>query len=249
MMRLIDHLSSSGEILFRWRSFVLLVFVPVLYLATLNGEQVEQALGEPLGDAYEMASLGLVVLGQLIRILTVGFVPANTSGRNTAGQLADALNTTGIYSMVRNPLYLGNCVMYLGVALFSQSVFVAGVLALVLLPYYERIIAAEEVFLSAKFGAAYEQWVLRTPAFVPRLSGWVPTEMTFSWRAVLAREQASVFFAILAVYLVELSLSHAAGEPEPMDAGWHWLLAVAVVLKLMGNLLKRRTRWLAAKGR
>lgn len=248
-MRLNEHLSASGEVLFRWRGVVLLVFAPFLYMATLNGEQVEHALGEPLGDAFEMASLGLVVLGQLIRILTVGFVPANTSGRNTAGQLADALNTTGAYSLVRNPLYLGNCVMYLGVALFSQSVLVALVLALVLLPYYERIIAAEEKFLSAKFGTAYEDWAARTPAFVPRFSGWVPLEVPFSWRTVLAREQASVFFAIVALYLLETGLHHAVGEPEPMEVGWHWLLAATVALKLIGSLHKRRRKFLAAKSR
>jgi protein-S-isoprenylcysteine O-methyltransferase Ste14 len=51
-----------------------------------------------------------------IRCYTVGHTPANTSGRNTEGQLADTLNTSGIDSTVRHPLYLGNFFMWLGPA-------------------------------------------------------------------------------------------------------------------------------------
>ncbi|MGC9453013.1 MAG: methyltransferase family protein, partial [Oceanipulchritudo sp.] len=43
-----------------------------------------------------------------------------TSGRNTKQQVAYSLNTTGFYSVVRNPLYLGNFFMYLGIALFTH---------------------------------------------------------------------------------------------------------------------------------
>lgn len=248
-MRLTDHMSHTGASLFRWRSYLPLLFVPFLIVAAFRGEQIERAYGETVGDIYEIFCIGLVILGQMLRIVTVGHVPRGTSGRNVQGQLAEALNTTGIYSVVRNPLYLANCIMYLGVALFSQSLIVALVMALVLLPYYERIIAAEETFLSAKFGAVYDDWAARTPAFFPRLSGWVPSALPFSWRTVIRREQASVFGAVVALYLLELGLHKLGGGDEPMSPLWHWALAVAIVLEIAAHLAKTRTKLLAVDGR
>ena len=52
-------------------------------------------------------------------------MPAGTSGRNTAKQVADTLNTTGLYSLTRNPLYLGNAVIYMAIACFLQNVWFA----------------------------------------------------------------------------------------------------------------------------
>jgi Phospholipid methyltransferase len=92
-----------------------------------------------------------VVLGEAGRMLTVGFVPRGTSGCKTgAGQVATRLNTNGVCSRVRSPLYRANCVMCLGVVLFTQSLVLTVIFVLVLLACDERIIAAEEALLSDK---------------------------------------------------------------------------------------------------
>ncbi len=248
-MLLKDHLSASGARLFRWRSYVLLAFAPFMLLAVFQGERVEAMLGEGLGDAYELACIALVMAGEAIRILTVGFVPRGTSGRNTRGQLAETLNTSGMYALVRNPLYLGNCMMYLGVVLFTQHVGLALVLALVLLPYYERIIAAEERFLVQSFGQTYEDWAAKTPAFLPRLTGWKAPALRFSLRTVIRREHASVYGAIVALYLIELGLHNLGATPEAFATGWHWVLGVATVLELVVIAVKRGTTLLNVAGR
>lgn len=244
-----DHMRRSGERLFRWRSYLLLGLFPALLLAAWQGEAVERIIGEGPGLAFEILSVGLVLLGQTIRILAVGFVPARTSGRNTSGQLAAALNTTGIYSLVRNPLYLGNSLMYLGIALFAQNLWLALILVLLLVPYYERIIAAEEAFLSDRFGADYARWVARTPAFIPRLDGYVPPALPFSLRAVVRREQASVLGAAVAIYLIHVT-QHAFGQDgEMLDPVWHWGLGAAVLVFLAAQYAKKHTRALHQKGR
>jgi len=133
------------------------------------------------------------------------------------------------------------------VALFTQSVMLALVLALVLLPYYERIIAAEESFLVQSFGQPYRDWAAATPAFIPRLTGWVRPALPFSLKTVIRREQASVFAAVLALYLVKLGL-HGLGA-APMPTGWHWLLAIAAVFEGLAVLAKTRTTWLNVAGR
>jgi len=246
-MLLKDHMIGTGAQLFRWRSYLLLAFVPFMLIAMGQGSRIEAAFGPGAALAYDALCIGLVAAGEGIRILTVGFVPRGTSGRNTVGQIATALNTTGAYSLLRNPLYLGNCLMYVGVALFTQSVMLALVLALVLLPYYERIIAAEESFLVQSFGQPYRDWAAATPAFIPRLTGWVRPALSLNVKTVIRREQASVFGAVLALYLVKLGL-HGLGD-APMPAGWHWALGVATALEGLAFLAKTRTTWLNVAGR
>ena len=87
--------------------------------------------------------------------------------------MADSLNTTGIYSLVRHPLYLGNFLMWLGVSLLTCH---AGFILLFVLAYwlyYERIMFAEEQFLRRKFGKRYLTWANRTPAII-RISNHSP---------------------------------------------------------------------------
>ncbi len=119
-----------------------------------------------------MIFLGVSLFGEAIRIYTVGFAPENTSGRNTeAGQIADELNMTGIYSLVRHPLYVGNFFMWLGPVLFLRSVVFAVFFVLVYWLYYERIMFAEEQFLRRKFGETYDKWSEKVSAFIPGFEG------------------------------------------------------------------------------
>ncbi|MFM2355557.1 MAG: hypothetical protein RLZZ528_1293 [Pseudomonadota bacterium] len=242
-----DQIAAAGAVLFRWRSYILLGFLPFVLIAVSHGEQIEVAFGDLPGDIVEVLAIAMVVLGEAIRILTVGFVPNGTSGRNTTRQIATQINTTGAYSVVRNPLYLGNCLMYLGVMLFTQSLMLALVMGLVLALYYERIIAAEEAFLSETFGQAYLDWAGRTPAFLPRPGAYRAPELPFSLRMAIRREHASVFAAILSLYLIEVGLHAGAGTGEPIERGWHVLILVAVVAELVILFLKKRTRVLAPR--
>ncbi|MCK7542256.1 MAG: isoprenylcysteine carboxylmethyltransferase family protein [Marinilabiliales bacterium] len=82
-------------------------------------------------------------------------------------QLADELNTTGIYSVVRHPLYVGNFLMWLGPVLFLRSVWCIIIFVLAFWIYYERIIFAEEQYLRRKFGEAYDTWAFRVKAVIP----------------------------------------------------------------------------------
>lgn len=247
---LTNQFVTSGTWLFRWRSYLPLALAPLLFWASRDGEVIEHGVSPLLGEAIEAIAILLVVLGQALRIATVGFVPRGTSGRNTAqGQVAERLNTTGVYSLVRNPLYLANCTMYVGLVLFSQHLWLVAVVIPVLALYYERIIAAEEAFLLQRFGQDYADWAARTPAFWPRLHGWQAPDMTFSLRTVLRREHASIFGAVLALYLVELGLHSLPDTPETMPMVWHGVLAVAVVLELAALIIKRYTRLLEVQGR
>jgi protein-S-isoprenylcysteine O-methyltransferase Ste14 len=245
-MRLHDQMAETGARLFRWRSYVLLIFVPFLILATTAGPRIEQALGPIAGYLYCALCILLVIGGELVRIFTVAFVDPNTSGRNVKEQVASELNTTGIYSLLRNPLYFGNCLMYLGVVLYGQSLVLGLILVLTLIPYYERIIAAEETFLAARFGQPYEDWCRTTPAFLPRLYGWTAPTRRFSPRMLISREYTSVFGAIVSLYLVNLGLALLGPGGGDVADIWHWVLGLSAGAALCVYLIKTRTLWLKA---
>lgn len=249
-MLLNERMVATGNLLFRWRGYVLLIFVPWIAWSVAQGSVLERAVGPWAVTAMTLVGVALLVAGQLVRIASIGFVPRRTSGRNTAeGQVAESLNTTGLYSLTRNPLYLGNCMMYLGIAAYSRDPVLVVVMALVLGLYYERIILAEERYLSRRFGRAYADWVAQVPPFLPRWTGWTPPAMPFSVRAVLRREAPSIFGAILAVYLLEYGHRGLGDAAAPMPPAGHGAMAVAAFVFVALSVIKRRTALLAVEGR
>lgn len=248
-MLLDDHLRRTGADLFRWRSYVLLAFLPFIALTLTHGEVIEASLGELPGDIYEAVCIVLVVVGETLRVMTVGFVPAGTSGRNTRSQIAKSLNTTGLYSLTRNPLYLGNCLMYVGIVGFSQNLVLTLILGLVLWIYYERIILAEESFLAAKYGEAYQAWAARVPAFFPRFGGWQRPALRFCLRTVIKREHASIFGAFVMLWLIEVAGEFFGADAEGIETREIVTLALAVIAELTALFLKKRTSLLQTEGR
>ncbi len=246
-MRLHDQMAQTGTRLFRWRSYVLLGVVPLLIYVLTKGPRIDQTLGPIAGYLWSVACILMVLTGEGVRILTVSFVDPRTSGRNVKEQIASELNTTGIYSQLRNPLYLGNCLMYLGIVLYAQSLTLGVLLALVLVPYYERIIAAEESFLATKFGQDYADWCDRTPAFWPKFADYIAPARGFSLRMVISREYTSAFGAVLALYLVNLGLAKLGPAPVPVSPHWHWALSLSALCAAAVYLVKTRTRWLRAR--
>lgn len=246
-MLLKDHLERSGAICFRWRSYLPMVFLPLMALALRRGETVELYVGDALGDLYEWAAILMVIVGQSIRTLTVGYVSNGTSGRNTHGQIADELNTLGFYSVVRNPLYLGNCLMYVGLVAYTQAPLLALFMGLTLALYYERIISAEEAFLTGKFGNIYTDWARVTPAFLPRLSGWRAPDRCFSWRMVIRREHPSIYGALFTLFLIDLGFSQLATLPEDFPTAWLRVMLAATVMIAGVKLTKRHSDLLAPR--
>ena len=182
-MALIEEFNSQGNILFRYRSYIpiiILIAALVLYYFQLHTGL------DNFHGYYPWLCLGVSLLGLIIRVYTVGHTPKNTSGRNTGeGQLADTLNQTGIYSLVRHPLYLGNFLMYLGLAMITGHLWFVISFVLLYWLYYERIMFAEEHFLRNKFGEQYLKWAASVPAFVPKLGNMASPNLSFSWKKVL----------------------------------------------------------------
>lgn len=185
-----EDLEKTGNYLFKHRSYIPVVLFVIATLAVLF-DHLHIVFH---GNIYwSIICLLISLFGLFIRVITVSFTPKNTSGRNTSkGQIADTINTTEMYSLVRHPLYLGNFFMWAGLILFVAIPWVIILSIAFFWFYYERIMLAEEKFIQEKFTQHFDEWAARTPAFFPRSLSWIKSENSFSLKKVLRREYSGV---------------------------------------------------------
>ncbi|MDA0728787.1 MAG: isoprenylcysteine carboxylmethyltransferase family protein [Bacteroidetes bacterium] len=246
---LIHELPRRGNSLFRWRSFIPLILVP---------PAMWMAWDAPFwADSWEWQATcwGLGFLGVAIRAKTIGHVPPGTSGRNTSeGQVAETLNTRGMYSLVRHPLYLGNFFMWMALVMATGRMGFALVVALLYMMYYVRIAMAEEAFLAGKFGQKYRDWAATVPAFVPKFWGrpqsrWSSAGNAFSLRHVIKREYNGVFALVFGFFFLDAARTAGMGIPSCAEMPWQLGLAVSVTSFAVLRFVKKRTRLLHVEGR
>jgi len=240
-MTLRNHFEASGNWLFRRRSYLPLLLLAILVPAVVRfqypGEQREDL-------RWEFFCLAVSLSGLAIRVLAVTHAAPSTSGRGTAEPIADTLNTAGVYSVVRHPLYLGNYLLWLGVTLLPGVWWCPVICSLAFWLYYERIAFAEEEFLHRRFGDVWESWAARTPAFLPALHRWRWPERRFSWRHVLRREYSALFGLVASFAFLEFVGDLAHKRPLEIDMGWGIAFACTAVACMVLRTLKRRTRLL-----
>lgn len=246
-MELKDEFVKAGGWLFRWRSYLPLIMLGLFLLALRDFEYIGRS--ERLDVLWEAVCLLISLAGLGIRGITVGFTPRGTSGRNTKRQKAEVLNTTGVYSVARNPLYIGNFFMWLGIALFAHSWSLTLIYVLVFCLYYERIIFAEEAFLKEKFGDRFADYARRTPAVIPRFKNWERPDLPFSVRNVLRREYNGFFAVILTLFGLETISELVVKGRLELELRWLFLGAFGLTVWGVLRILKRHTRLLEVKGR
>ncbi len=248
-MALIEEFEDQGNTLFKYRSYLPLIFLGI-GLVVFYYQKTQMAM-PPLSQSYWYICFGVGILGLLVRIYTVGHTPAGTSGRNTdEGQLAEELNQTGIYSIVRHPLYLGNFLMWLAVVLLTANTWFIVAFTFCYWLYYERIMFAEEAFLRRKFGDAYLKWAADKPAFIPKVQRPTTPKYPFSIRKVLSKEKNGLAAMFLLFWIFELVGSYADyGQFVFVYTFWFWGTVASAVLYLILKTLKYQTKILAEEGR
>nr|WP_299342439.1 isoprenylcysteine carboxylmethyltransferase family protein [Allomuricauda sp.] len=242
-MALKTEFRNQGNYLFRNRSYLPLIFLSIGLAVSLHGEYYETKGSEnTLMDYWEFICLIVCLLGFFIRVKTVGHTPANTSGRNTRqGQVADELNTTGMYSLVRHPLYLGNFFMWLGIAMLVQNLWFIIAFVLLYTLYYERIMYAEEMYLIDKFKQDYTEWSCRTPAFVPKIKSYQQAKYPFNWKKVLKKEKNGFVAIFILIWVFEWSgdaVEHGIAFFEL--SVWFFAAFLSSILYLVLKILKRK---------
>ena len=236
----------AGNWLFRWRSYPPLVVMA--YVMVLVAWNPAPAGGTEAAHLWAWLGMACGALGLAIRAWTVGHVPLGTSGRGTKELRAETLNTGGLYSQVRHPLYLGNYFMWIGVAVLAGKPTAILVTTLAFWLYYERIMMAEERFLYEKFGSVFTAWSEKTPPFLPRFGGWTAWPYPFSFRFVLGRDYQALYGFVAATTAVALTRSVASGAGWRPTPTWTAYFAAGTVAYLVLHTLKRRTRLLEPAG-
>ncbi len=246
-MALNRELERSGSWLFRHRSYLPLLILPIFLLSLRSFAYLDQS--HFLNEIWQVCCLAVSMLGLAVRIITVGRAPIGTSGRNTREQVANTLNTTGIYSIVRHPLYLGNYLIMLGFALWPHVWWLTLLTSCIYALYYERIMLAEEAFLLERFGDAFEKWTDATPAFIPRFRQWKPSNVPFCWRTVGQREYNAFFLIISVFFLLDLIGDSLVEGNWHLDYAWFGVFLGSFVIFAVLRALKKRTRLLHVEGR
>jgi protein-S-isoprenylcysteine O-methyltransferase Ste14 len=170
---------------------------------------------------------------------------------------AEDLVQGGVFAHSRNPLYLGNLLIIIGIAVMVHSL----PLYLIGIPFfifvYGAIIAAEENFLREKFSSDYEAYCKKVNRIWPNWDGFGRSieGMRFNWRRLAIREYGTVFgLAIAIIGIRAFTLYEVLGEPAaPEIAGLLWFLVPVVVaylgirfLKKSGRLTEYRSRGIEA---
>jgi protein-S-isoprenylcysteine O-methyltransferase Ste14 len=246
-MALIHSLEDDGNWLFKRRGFIPLVLfilaVPAVYVTDYY------SMSRAFSTCVNYIAAILSILGFVIRAYTIGTTPRGTSGRNTDKQVAEQLNTSGIYSMVRHPLYLGNYLMWIGIVLFTKNFSFTIIVSLLYWIYYERIMFAEERFLEKKFGDVYLNWSKKVPAFIPRISSFRKSDVTFSMKSVLRREYSGVLATVIGFVYVEILIGYFRWNVFHVGDKFVLALAAAAIAALVLRSLKHYTKVLSEEGR
>lgn len=183
--RLDAALIRLGTVVFRYRDYLVPACVAAVVFTT-----TPRAGADPWLDV-----VGLLVAcaGQATRVMVIGLAYIQRGGKQKT-IAADRLVVDGIFAHSRNPLYVGNFLLMLGLMLIWNSpagyVLVAAVGVTLL-----AMTRAEEAFLRGRFGAEFDAYCARVPRFLPDLRGLRATlaRFAFDWKRVLRKEYGTTF--------------------------------------------------------
>lgn len=248
-MALREDIEKQGSWLFRWRSYLPLLGIPVFIVAIRQSGILENKFGDSVGDLWGICAIIISFLGLIVRCVTAGFAPRGTSGRNTKSQVAQTLNTTGMYSISRNPLYLGNFIIVLGITLFIQVWWLALLVWFVFWIYYERIIFTEEEFLRSNFKNQFMEWAQKTPIVIPRFRNWKKPELVFSFKTVFRREFSTFFSIVTTFFFLEILTNFLTQRRFTVHNSWVIFFFISLAIYLVFFILKKKTKLLNVVGR
>ncbi|MGA8264485.1 MAG: isoprenylcysteine carboxylmethyltransferase family protein [Ignavibacteriaceae bacterium] len=181
---------------FKYRSYTPIPFL-VLSIAFINA------------NIWSIFAGFLVALcGELIRLWGVSWAGSET--RTTGDVGGTFLIVSGPFARVRNPLYVGNILMYVGLGLMSFALFpylqIAGLIFFFI--QYNFIVSEEENYLKKTFGQEFENYLKNVPRFFPRFTKYKAgnsVQPPFNFKAGLKSEKRSLqAFGIVAFTIILL---------------------------------------------
>jgi protein-S-isoprenylcysteine O-methyltransferase Ste14 len=227
---------AIGNFFFRYRNalFPLIFAIGALLL------RPHVMFNSPIVDRVLMA-MGMIIalLGQAVRLITIGFEYIHRGGKDGkvyAGHLVQG----GVYGLTRNPMYVGNGLISIGMTIYFGSPLGYLILIPLFLFIYQAIVAAEEAYLRNKFGAEYADYETSVYRYIPKLSRVRESfaGMRFDWRKSITRDLGTIVgltigLVLLPVWRAYLLHGLAATQAAVFRALWLALAIAALYLFLL----------------
>lgn len=237
-----DIMLRIGTFLFKYRNQAFPLIIIALFVAAPPSTA---PWGNPaLEQAKDMLALLIVASGLILRASVIGYAYIRRGGLNKR-VYADELVTEGMFGVCRNPLYVGNMLIYVGLFVFHGNPVVIAVGCTLFAFFYQCIVSAEEAFLHDKFGAAYKaycrdvpRWGLKRGAFDESTRG-----MAFNLKRVVAKDYSTVsstFIALLATEFYRVSVGSITEQEQARAIVLVLLLAGVLVLTGLLSAFKKR---------
>lgn len=191
-----DKKLAFGEWLFKKRDYTPIPLIIVaLYIIWQHGDQ------PGMGPTALSVGIGafFIVVGEVIRFWGVSYIGGISRTRTRAtGSLMDS----GPFSLVRNPLYVGNFFLSLGLVIVSGVYFMVPIYIFFFAVQYHYIVNWEEWNLRAKMGEPYIAYCKEVPRWFPRLSGYRAGANDFKKALRSERNTIGAIIAVSAVLAV-----------------------------------------------
>ncbi|MGQ0764866.1 MAG: methyltransferase family protein [Gemmatimonadota bacterium] len=238
-------LLAWGDLMFRHRDWVFPVVLAVLFVVF----PPVMAFGSDRSDNwFDLAGATVAMAGQSLRAAVVSFFSISRSGRDRVVH-ADELMTRGLFAASRNPLYVGNLLILLGLFMIWHSPWVYAIGGVFFLLAYRAIVASEERFLWAQFGQAYGDYVARVRRWLPefgrmRVAGAMDG-VAFRWQRIVLKEYGNIAYLAAGALLLAIADTLAVGAYRAYAARINLLVGGIVVVAVLWV----GARWLKKSGR
>jgi protein-S-isoprenylcysteine O-methyltransferase Ste14 len=240
-----QFLISYGELLFRYRNIGFPI-IAVLLLVAFEPGRSKTTYREILTDLIGFMLAGA---GQVIHITTLGTAWIRRGGHNKEIH-ADRLIMSGWYTHCRNPIYIGNLLVVIGLLIMFNN-FIVFVIALATIVFsYHAIVITEEKYLIQHFGVEYNSYCQSVPRWWPIFKGLSNTARSTAihWRWAIAKAYTSAYSWVVMMVLIltcKAWLFRGLGS-MPETIGLAGVFSGCSLLFLLTRWLKKRSNLLAA---
>lgn len=190
---------TIGNFFFKYRNFLFIFLYLALFIPSAP-------LFKPAYQLYALIiGLFVTISGQLIRGVTIALAYIVRGGKDKKVH-ADDLVTEGIFKHCRNPLYVGNILMLVGVGILINSLLFTAVFIPLFLFIYQAIVLAEENFLRNKFGEQFNVYCKNVSRWLINLNGITTTigSMKFNGKRWLTKEYNTQTVWMLGIVVILL---------------------------------------------
>jgi protein-S-isoprenylcysteine O-methyltransferase Ste14 len=137
----------------------------------------------------------IVSAGEFLRLWGVAIAGSETRTTDSVG--GTFLITTGPFAHVRNPLYLGNILMYFGIGIMSNALvpLLPWIALVYFLLQYSLIVNLEEKYLNRRFGGDFVRYCNAVPRFFPTLKKYTSgthEQPGLNWRRGVTSEKRTL---------------------------------------------------------